>query len=550
MRRSTPIVACLMMALSSSAPPAVQAAKPVATNFRISGTVVDAGSGSPLAKTTVLLASVLGNRTPIASVTTGADGRFEFDHLVAGKYSLLAQRHGYLTEALDQHDNYWTAVAVGPDLVSDAIIYRLHPDASLSGRALDEVNEPVRSAQVMLFADINNGREKMPQVRSSQTDDQGVFRFPHLPPGTYVIAVSAQPWYAQHPIPSMRARTSDGTPEFVEPTPSPLDVTYPLTFYSGATDARSATPISLSAGEHVTADVTLRAIPALRLRVHTALGHDTPGEAQISVNCSIRQRLFGTDVYLPTTARSSTPGVTEFAGLAPGRYEVSVTVNDRGSRTESRQEIDLVTDSDMEGTQNAVALATVAGTLHVAGAEPAKDPPPFSVLLRDLNSGQASSAPVNADGKFEFGQNLAPGKYRILLAGQNAYLRSVSATRARVSGRNLLIGSGPVKLTLVASLGVGTVDGIAFRDGKPQPGAMVVLVPENPRGEELFRRDQSDSDGSFTLPSVVPGKYVVIALASWDIPWQDPETLRGYMLHGQAIDVQPRGKYQVKVQVQ
>jgi protocatechuate 3,4-dioxygenase beta subunit len=37
---------------------------------------------------------------------------------------------------------------------------------------------------------------------------------------------------------------------------------------------------------------------------------------------------------------------------------------------------------------------------------------------------------------------------------------------------------------------------------------VVVLVPTDPdANSELFRRDQSDSDGNFTLATVIPGEY-------------------------------------------
>ena len=225
MRRSTHILVGVMMALSAWAAQGTKASgqRPQVENWRISGTVVDAVSGAPLAKATVLLVSTRGNQEPIATRTTAVDGRFEFDHLAVGKYMLVAQRRGYLTEQLDQHENFSTGVAVGPDLVSDGIVYRLHADSSLSGRVLDEANEAVPSAQVTLFTSLSRDLGAMRQLPTEQTDDKGFFRFSHLSPATYVIAVAAQPWYADHSVAYVRARTPEGTPEVVEPA-SPLKI--------------------------------------------------------------------------------------------------------------------------------------------------------------------------------------------------------------------------------------------------------------------------------------------------------------------------------------
>ena len=82
----------------------------------------------------------------------------------------------------------------------------------------------------------------------------------------------------------------------------------------------------------------------------------------------------------------------------------------------------------------------------------------------------------------------------------------------------------------------------ARKEGKPAPGAMIVLVPKDPASDhDLFRRDQSDSDGSFELHDVVPGKYTVVAIEDgWQLNWADPEVIAHYLLHGQYVTVTER----------
>jgi len=42
---------------------------------------------------------------------------------------------------------------------------------------------------------------------------------------------------------------------------------------------------------------------------------------------------------------------------------------------------------------------------------------------------------------------------------------------------------------------------------------MVALVPKDPESHlEMFRRDQSDLDGSFVLPRRDPGSYTIFAV--------------------------------------
>src|SRR6058998_3963286 len=62
-----------------------------------------------------------------------------------------AEHKGFARQAFDEHEGFSTAIAVGSNLISENLIFRLRPDAVISGTIFDEQNEPVRGAQVMLF---------------------------------------------------------------------------------------------------------------------------------------------------------------------------------------------------------------------------------------------------------------------------------------------------------------------------------------------------------------------------------------------------------------
>jgi hypothetical protein len=88
-------------------------------------------------------------------------------------------------------------------------------------------------------------------------------------------------------------------------------------------------------------------------------------------------------------------------------------------------------------------------------------------------------------------------------------------------------------------------------DGKPKAGVMVVLVPADGWvGTSRFRRDQSDSDGTFTLRNVVPGKYKVVALRDgWKLPWSDPKVMKSYLTEGTTAQINADEKAQITVKV-
>ena len=154
-------------------------------------------------------------------------------------------------------------------------------------------------------------------------------------------------------------------------------------------------------------------------------------------------------------------------------------------------------------------------------------------------------ASANASGEFTFPQGVAAGTYEVLMSsGDDLFIRSVTATGAKIAGRTLHIsGSDPVKLSIVVGAGTGKIEGIALRDEKPQSGAMILLVPQDPENNlPLFRRDQSDSDGSFTLAPVLPGRYTLLALENgWDLQWGNAAVLKPFLANGETIVVEPKG---------
>ena len=109
-----------------------------------------------------------------------------------------------------------------------------------------------------------------------------------------------------------------------------------------------------------------------------------------------------------------------------------------------------------------------------------------------------------------------------------------------MQGRKVMIagGSSPsISLSLVA--GNAQIDGVVKRAGKGVAGAMVVLVPKDPEIDvDLFRRDQTDLDGTFSLHGVVPGSYRLLAIEDgWDLDWSQPGVIAAYIKHGRVVEI-------------
>ena len=95
-------------------------------------------------------------------------------------------------------------------------------------------------------------------------------------------------------------------------------------------------------------------------------------------------------------------------------------------------------------------------------------------------------------------------------------------------------------MLIAATLARGTtaLHGYAERNGKGLGGAMVFLVPRDPARHDLYRRDQTSTDGSFTLNRVIPGDYTVVAIENgWTLDWGRPEVLAPYAAGGIRVRV-------------
>ena len=541
--------------------------------FQISGTIVDSVTGQPLSNARVAIAPI-SQRADFTTVVTGDDGRFVFHDLARNKYTLTAQRRGYIAESFNQHEQFSSSIAVGPGLDSSNLVFRLAAESTISGTVTDDQGDGVREAQVMLFQNMVAGGSRTTKQRATaQTDEDGFYRFGHLPAGRYYIAVSAEPWYAQHFTPrnmtsfsvaqGNSVSTSFGSigrimgntsvPAPMEEQQSPLDVSFPLTFYPGVTDASSATAAVLGKGEKASIDVVLTPVRALHFRVNIENAQQPgPAEQQPQFSIHMEQTLFdGIPVPVRTQYASTEPGVAEVVGIAPGHYNLKInTWNKDQMQVIQERDVELSGSGELDASSNTASIPLAVKVIFDLLS--ARDQ--LSVLLRNKKSAKVLRESINDKAEADFKQGVLPGTYEVSLqSAKQIFIKSLSASGAKVTGRTLEIkGRNPIKLSITAVEGEGEIHGVALREGKETAGAMVVLVPADPaHNQVLFRRDQSDSDGTFTLGNIVPGTYTLLAIQNgWDLEWSKPEVLQRFMAQGEAMIVAPKGKYSVKVKVQ
>lgn len=499
--------------------------------FKIAGTVVNAVTGAPLTRAKVTLADT---RYRARQIATQADenGHFEFAGLPLGKYALQGSRAGFLLSSYEQHEQYSTAIVTGPEFQTDNLVLCLMPMAMITGHVLDESGDPVRHAAVRVFMDDHSGGlSRVKPIGGATTDDRGYFDVGVLPPGTFFVAVQANPWYAVHPSTALGGDVG----QHVSPA---LDVVYPITYYGGATESEGAAPIELKGGEVQDVDIRLSPVPALHFTIHTS--RDSAAADSFRVP-TLSKSIFGTMEIVPVNqvVHSDSLGTLEISGVPAGRYELR-TFGSQPKDVEQLAEVDLERNGQELRATQGETLGQLKVTLRMP--EDAPLPPQYGVALRDAKQTIVAWQAEKPNGEVHF-ELLRPGKYDIVVQSPEAQFvvrRTISSNGETTVGHSVNISMG-ASIELTAELAVGDVriDGVTQKDGRPMAGVMVALVPADPEAHaEWFRRDQSDFDGTFSLHGVVPGNYTVVAIESaWGLDWMKPGVLARYVQHGQPVQV-------------
>lgn len=500
--------------------------------FRIAGTVVSATTGTPLSQARISISETTDRHKSISMITS-EDGHFEFSQLQAGKYSLQGAKRGFISSAYEQHEQYSTAIVTGPEFSTENLVLRLTPMALITGHVFDEFGDPVRSATVALFIESHSGgMSRIVRLSSSGTDDRGFYDFALVRPGKYYISVTAKPWYAIHPA------SASGAADSAAPRVSPsLDVAYPTTYYNGATEADSATPIEVKGGDRPQIDLHLNPTPALHLVFR--IPENQPGQTNGFSMPLLQKHVFDSVEYVQNDGmRSVAPGMYEITGVPAGRYTVRVK-NSNSGQLEQSADVDLVRDGQELNDSEGETLVSLKLSLKMLGEETL--PKQYAVGLQDSKRRIVAFKRGNSSGQFNF-EDLAPGRYAILI-GSSLKPYAVARTTSQAGdspGHDVNVTAGAaVELTATLSSGIVSIEGVVHKKEKPVAGVMVALVPADPvRHIELFRRDQSDSDGTFVLRGVIPGSYTIVAVEdAWGLEWLQPSVLARYVQQGQNLTV-------------
>ena len=507
---------------------------------RVSGKVVNAVNGHPLAGAEIWFGKAENFEATQQKLLTGDDGAFAFPVAETGKYLLWGQANGFRRQGFEQHGMYVSAIVVGTGLGTDHVVFRMRPDARVLGVIQDEEHEPIAGATVYLFrTDASFGLRHTSLAEQAVSDDRGRYSLPHLEPGVYYLLVSASPWF------SGLLQSVDAAGNSLSQKPE-FDVAFPTTFYPGVTDPASASQIALNEGEDFTGDFILNPVSALHVRVN-----HLNADPEKATSVTLHQRVFGTTINQMGLREIPSDGSMEVRGVAPGKYVLEIESYDATHRKRSTV-VNLTADTELDPASTS-PVVPIHGVVHTEGGLNLGQQ--ALVVLLNSRTNEVLDSQVGEKGQINFdSDSLTPGRYSVFaINGENSIVSSIKATGAQVAGQTVEITGGkPVELEISMSNTLAKINGTAHRDGKPVAGAMILLVPEDAAMNlPKFRRDQTDSDGTYTLRDVLPGRYRMLAIDDgWELEWANLSLLKIRLEHAQKIEVQPNKTYHTILNVE
>ncbi|MGH9423543.1 MAG: hypothetical protein ACRD3J_26450, partial [Thermoanaerobaculia bacterium] len=322
---------------------------------------------------------------------------------------------------------------------------------------------------------------------------------------------------------------------------------YPVTYYGDTTDAASASPVNLAQGGAATVQINLRAVPAAHLDLGGAMSQTAPQGPHSSPNLAVET--LGGNIIPVSLTIVGVNGRQELGGVAPGRYVLrTMTVEGQRSSVGPAARVDITGNTSI--TPEDLKTTSLSGEVSYEGA----GRPASQALLQLSCANRTFVMRVLKDGGLDSAGNfLEAGHCEVALTNvPGFYVKSVTTRGGKPSADTVDIVEGADNriAVVVAKGAISRLQGLVVQDDKALPAAMVLLLPEDLTRATLIRRDQSDSDGTFTLPNILPGRYTLLAIDDGKgLPYRDPTTIQPYLAQGAALEFPRPNDAPVKVNV-
>lgn len=492
----------------------------------IRGKVTSAENGRPLRRVQVSISSP--ELSEARSVSTNSLGVFEARDLPAGRYTVTANRSGYLRLQYGQRrpGEAGRPFPLGEGERAENIDLVLPRMGVIAGRVTDEAGEPLANVSVfpMQIRYFRGKRRVVPIGGQARTDDTGQFRLLALEPGEYyVMGTTRETW-------TMEGNENER-------------VGFGPTYYPGTMAISDAQRVKVGLGQEI-APVDFAMVPGRAATIGgtatTASGMPLAGE-QVSMS----QEFAGpgwSSMFGFGGAKVAADGTFTIKNVGPGEYKLSVrTPGSKERPSESAAATISVTGADIEGVSLVAGSGgSIAGRVVTdTGALPSFPLARLTVSARPVDPDTTyqrfseDNGRVKEDWTFELTDVAGAQKLSVGPLPTGWAVKSIDH-----AGRDL--ADAPIEVrhgqrldgvTVVVSNRLPTVAGaLVDRNGQPAEGTVILFTEDESRWGEtsrLVRTARPDAAGGFEMRLVPPGDYLIAGVEYVrNGDWEDPEYLQ------------------------
>ncbi len=391
---------------------------------------------------------------------------------------------------------------------------RLLPSAVISGTITDDDNQPVEGVQVaaIRMRYQKGGQQQESALQNVTTDDLGNFRLYGLAEGNYFVKVEGR-------------NTQNGESNFRS------------AYYPGTATIESAQKLKATAGSETS---------GVRFSVGTQSTYTITGSVIDNSDLPGQKRYNVSAMQIAAGANFAQGGLTNpdgtftLRGIPSGDYmlmarsmQVGPPVQVPGpngsvqttQRSFTGTAMVRVADSDTRANVQINATAEVDGKVIIENST-GQSISGIRVTLQSPSlplgfGGAAAQAGTDQSGAFKI-QNVQTASYVFSVAGRtDMYLKQIVCNGRDYTFQPLNIDSGITIGDCVLTLGSDTavMKGQVYDSDKPVPNLVVVAIPQSIALRRIARytvTGTTDVNGAFQISGMVPGDYLVFALAKDD----------------------------------
>jgi hypothetical protein len=524
------------------------------------------------------------------TMTTGPDGKFQFENVKPGTYLLKATLGGYSPTEYGQHgpNGRGMNITVKPGQKIQGISLVMTPGGTILGRVTDANGEPlIRAliqAQKLIYQE--SGRSLV-TVQAVYTDDRGDYRLFWLPAGQYYINATPsddrmRTMTALLPSPNGTTTVSSLTSNMVlsavrdmgtaivNGLPSGLKVNgqslpngdvieeaaVPV-FYPSTAEQSTATSIEVRPGAIISGiDITTK--PA---RVYRARGRiiSSSGRQVSAADITLvpkNSQTSGQPSHVPQSPNNSG---FEIAGILPGSYYLLAT----GLEAPGMPLVGLASiDVQASSLENVIITVSppFAIQVHISRGSTISTanttPQPVTIRVEPKLNGLPNALELGTRLSVRQDNFMLPiavaADYRVTVAPPaNTYVQSIRFGGQDVLRDGLHIdGATSETLEIVVSPNSGRLEGNVSLDRQKFANATVVVVPSASLRQQtsLYQTTQTNAEGHFTFENIPPGSYKVFAWEDVEsLAWFDAEFMRSSESRGTEILIRESAKENIEL---